>query len=141
MDTLKPHRVLTAGTFDLPHAGHIDLLRWCALLGSVTVAVNTDEFVARYKGAAPVLTLEERKTVIGACRYVAAVIEQNSDSLAQLLQSVKPNFLVIGSDWARRNYYKQIGVSQDWLDEHRVALVYAPRTRVLSSTDVKARVR
>lgn len=134
-------RVLTAGTFDLPHAGHIDLLRWCARIGSVTVAVNTDEFVARYKGAAPVLTFEERKTVIGACRYVDAVIEQGSESLEQLLLSSKPEYLVIGSDWARRDYYQQIGVDQDWLDEHRIALVYVPRTRVLSSSEVKGRVR
>jgi glycerol-3-phosphate cytidylyltransferase len=140
VDAVKPQRVLTAGTFDCPHPGHIDLLAWCAKLGTVTVAVNTDEFVEKYKGARPVLTFDERKTVIGACRYVDAVIPNNSDSLAQMLQSVKPDYLVIGSDWARKDYYAQIGVRQDWLDEHRIALVYVPRTREASSSEIKGRL-
>jgi len=50
--------VYTGGTFDLFHANHVRFLRRCAELGSVTVSLNTDEFIQAYKGRPPVVPYE-----------------------------------------------------------------------------------
>lgn len=136
--------VYTGGTFDLFHAGHVDLLAYCNWLardeGKVVVSLNTDDFISRYKGKPPVMSYKERESVLLACRYVDEVIANDGgeDSRPAIL-SVNPDFLVIGSDWARKDYYKQMGFTQDWLDEHHICLVYAPRSRNLSTTAIKGR--
>ncbi len=134
----------TGGSFDLFHAGHADLLKMCRWLsgadGEVVVALNTDEFITRYKFIPPTMSYAERETVLLACRYVDKVVPNSGgeDSRPAILK-VHPDFIVIGSDWAKKDYYKQMGFDQDWLDQHGISLVYFPRTRVLSSTEIKAR--
>lgn len=136
--------VYTGGSFDLFHAGHVDLLSHCRWLsrpsGEVVVSLNTDEFIGRYKGTGPVMSYAEREAVLLACRYVDRVIPNSGgeDSRPAILE-VKPDFIVIGSDWATKDYYRQMGFDQPWLDQHGISLVYVPRTRVLSSTEIKAR--
>ena len=70
--------VYSGGTFDLIHSGHIRFLRACRRIagdeGQVVLALNTDEFVETYKGKAPVMTYDERKTVLLACKYVDDVV-------------------------------------------------------------------
>ena len=135
-----PVRVYTGGTFDLFHGGHARFLERCAQLGPVTVGLNTDEFLADYKGA-PVMDYHERLEVLIACRYVDAVIENTggADSKPALLKS-RSNLVVIGSDWARKDYYAQMGFTQDWLDLQGIGLCYIPYTKGISSTDIKARL-
>ncbi len=136
--------VYSGGTMDLFHAGHVDLLKMCRWLsgpdGEVVVALNTDEFISRFKGAPPVMSYTEREAVLLACRYVDRVIPNSGgeDSRPAILK-VNPDFIVIGSDWAKKDYYKQMGFDQDWLDQHGISLVYFPRTRVLSTTEIKLR--
>lgn len=137
---MKPHSCLTAGTFDLFHAGHVELLRRCNWLGDVTVAVNTDEFVNTYKGQPPVIGYDDRARVVGACRYVNRVLPQPSPSLEDLIERTRPDYLAVGSDWARKDYYSQIGVTQDWLDDRGVILVFIPYTPQVSSTDIRRRL-
>ncbi len=134
----------TGGTFDLYHAGHVDLLGMCRWLsgpdGEVVVSLNTDEFITRYKGSSPVMSYTEREAVLLSCRYVDRVIPNSGgeDSRPAILK-VNPDFIVIGSDWATKDYYRQMGFDQPWLDQHGISLVYFPRTRVLSSTEIKQR--
>jgi glycerol-3-phosphate cytidylyltransferase-like family protein len=54
---------------------------------------------------------------------------------------VKPDLVVIGSDWARRDYYAQMGFDQDWLDERGIAMCYIPYGRTTSTTQIKERMR
>ena len=135
-------KVYTGGTFDLFHAGHVEFLRQCALLGPVTVALNTDEFIDFYKGKPPVMTYEERKIVLEACKFVSAVVEnkQGNDS-RPTIREVNPDVIAIGSDWARRDYHQQMGFSQDWLDNHGIWLLYIPYTSNISSTIIKQRMK
>lgn len=134
--------IYTGGTFDLFHRGHVELLKRCAELGSVTVSLNTDSFIADYKGKPPVMTFDERRDVLLGCKYVDAVIPNfgGADS-RPAIDFVKPNFIVVGSDWAKRDYYKQMQFTQEWLDERGIGLVYVPYTEGVSSTDIKARLR
>lgn len=134
--------IYTGGTFDLPHSGHVNFLRECAKLGEVTVSLNTDEFIADYKGKAPVMTYAERLGVLSEFRCVSNVIPNigGADSKPAILE-VRPDIIAIGSDWARKDYYLQMGFSQDWLDELNISLIYIPYTPGISSTEVKRRMR
>jgi hypothetical protein len=53
---------------------------------------------------------------------------------------VSPDYIIIGSDWARRDYYLQMGFTQDWLDQRGIGLIYIPYTEGISTTDIKNRM-
>lgn len=135
-------RVYTGGTFDLFHKGHLEFLRRCSEFGTVVVALNSDSFVLDYKGSSPIMTFEEREAVLLGCRFVDSVVENSggADSRPSILSS-QVDLIVIGSDWARRDYYKQMGFTQDWLDAHGIGLCYLPYTNGISTTELKRRVR
>lgn len=123
------------------HSGHVAFLRKCALVGSVTVSLNTDEFIHAYKGKPPVMSYAEREAVLLACRFVDAVVPNvGGDDSTIAIEAVQPDIIIIGSDWARRDYYKQMGFDQDWLDEHGIGLAYIPYTQGISTTDLKKRI-
>lgn len=139
-------KLYTGGTFDLLHAGHVNFLRQCKNIvgasGKVVVSLNTDEFIFAYKKVSPVMSYEEREAVLLGCRYVDDVIPNfgNEDSKPAIL-SIQPNIVAIGSDWARKDYYKQMQFTQDWLDAHNIMLLYIPYTKNVSTTEIKKRMR
>lgn len=133
--------VYTGGTFDLFHAGHVNFLRQCKKFGKVVVSLNSDEFIESYKGAPPIMTYQERKTALLSCRYVDKVIKNigGSDS-RPAIRKVNPDFVVIGSDWAGKDYYSQMQFTQGWLDRRGIVLCYVPYTQGVSTTEVKRRM-
>lgn len=134
--------VYTGGTFDLFHYGHVNFLRDCKKIGDeVVVSLNTDEFVYSYKKKKPILTYEERKRVLLGCRFVDRVVKNigNEDS-KPTIELVNPDFVCIGDDWAKKDYYKQMQFTQQWLDEKDITLVYIPYTIDISSTLIKKRL-
>lgn len=134
--------VYTGGTFDLFHSGHANFLRECAQYGKVIVALNTDEFIESYKGKPPVIRYADRARVLSACRYVEKVIPNTGGHDSKpAIESVMPNIIAIGSDWAKKDYHAQMGFTQDWLDERLISLLYIPYTPGISSTDIKKRLR
>ena len=145
--------VYTGGTFDLLHAGHIDFLEACYKLtniGKVVVALNTDEFVERFKGKKPVCSFDERKRMLEGCKYVDLVVENigeedSKKTIEELRQSyysgkTYPDFIAIGDDWLAKDYYAQMGFTPQWLLERNISLVYIARLRQLSSTAIKERM-
>lgn len=131
--------------FDLVHSGHIRFLKACRRLagqdGQVVVSLNTDAFIEAYKGVAPVMTFDERKEVLLGCRYVDAVVANigGADSKPSIEQ-VMPDYVVIGDDWARKDYYAQMQFTRSWLDALDIQLVYVPYTPGISTTDLKKRI-
>jgi glycerol-3-phosphate cytidylyltransferase len=137
--------VYTGGTFDLFHSGHVNLLKRCKELagesGKVVVSLNPDSFIEDYKGKAPVCDQVERKTVLLACRYVDEVIMNFGGANSKLaIEEVSPDYIVVGSDWAKKDYYKQMQFTQDWLDERNIGLIYIPYTKTISSTEIKKKM-
>ena len=138
--------VYTGGTFDLFHSGHVNLLKKCKEIagefGSVVVSLNTDSFIEQYKGKPPICSDSERMAVLMACKYVDDVIMNVGGKDSRIaIEQVMPNYIVIGSDWARKDYYAQMGFDQDWLDERGIGLVYVPYTKEISSTNIKGRLK
>jgi glycerol-3-phosphate cytidylyltransferase len=139
-------RVYTGGTFDLFHAGHVNLLKRCheiaGLTGQVIVSLNTDEFIEKYKGKKPLISYEDRKAILESCRYVDSVMENygGEDSKESIILAQLIDVVAIGSDWARKDYYKQMNFTQDWLDEQGISLIYIPYTKGISSTSIKQKL-
>ncbi len=133
--------VYTGGTFDCLHVGHVAFLARSAELGQLTVALNADDFVERYKGKRPVYTYAERESHLTLLPFVHQVVPNfGGEDSRPMIEQVSPDYITIGSDWARRDYYQQMGFDQNWLDERGIALVYLPRLGTISTTEIKQRM-
>lgn len=129
-------RVLTLGTFDLFHPGHVYLLRRAAEEGAVSVGVNSDRFVSEYKGRMPAESEEKRLKTVKACRFVEqAFINDGPGDLA--IRLFKPSVLVIGSDWLDRDYLAQIDMTRAELDELRCDVLFVARQPGFSTTALR----
>jgi glycerol-3-phosphate cytidylyltransferase len=138
--------VYTGGTFDLFHSGHVNLLKRCREVagaeGKVVVALNTDDFIFQFKNKKPICSEQERLDVLLSCRYVDEVVMNVGGQDSRIsIEMVGPNYIVVGSDWAKRDYYSQMSFTQEWLDERGVGLVYVPYTQTISSTKIRGRMQ
>lgn len=141
---MRSNKLYTGGTFDILHYGHLKFLKQCKLISShVVVCLNRDSFVERYKGVKPIMSFKERKVSLEHCKYVDEVIENKYDENSRsMIELVKPKIIAVGSDWAGKNYYSQMGFSQDWLDENEIVLAYLPYGNTgISTTEIKKRIR
>ena len=123
-------RILTYGTFDLLHYGHINLLRRAKALGDyLVVACSTDEFNLG-KGKRCYFSYEERKQLLESIRYVDLVIPEESwEQKANDVREYHIDTVVMGSDWEgseRFEYLKDL-----------CEVVYLPRTPEISTTQIK----
>lgn len=135
-------KLYTGGTFDMFHYGHMNFLSKCVFLSDkVIVSLNTDEFIEEYKGSKPIMTYEEREKTLLLSGFVDEVIPNigGSDSKPAIL-SVKPNIIAIGDDWAKKDYHKQMGFTQEWLDKNDIILLYLTYTKGISTTELKKRL-
>lgn len=130
-------KVLTIGTFDLYHYGHAELFKKCAALGEVHVGVNSDEFVKEYKKQAPVMSLAERLVAVESNKHVTKTYINDSAGY-ELIATVKPDLLVVGSDWLKKDYCSQIGVNPDNLP---CPIAFVNYTKGISTTDIKKRIQ
>ena len=123
-------RILTYGTFDLLHYGHIRILKRAKELGDyLIVALSTDEFNAiKHKKAYH--NYETRKKMLEAIRYVDLVIPENN--WEQKIDDVKKYFVdtvVMGDDWTGSEKFE---ILRDYCE-----VVYLPRTEGISTTKIK----
>lgn len=136
--------VLTLGSFDVFHAGHVALLRRCRGLagdGQVIVGLNTDSFIERYKGHKPTITYVDREAILDACRYVDAVVpnDQTDGTALDVIEAIEPDIIAVGWDWRGRNYLKQLGLTNVPIGTRIVYLPYTPGAAGPSSA-IKARI-
>lgn len=125
-------RVITYGTFDLLHYGHINLLRRARKLGDyLIVALSTDEFNKSSKNKVCYFTYEERKQLLESVRYVDLVIpEENWEQKIRDVKEYHIDTFVMGDDWKGKF---------DYLKEY-CEVVYLPRTPEISTTKMKREI-
>jgi glycerol-3-phosphate cytidylyltransferase len=120
--------VLTYGTFDLFHVGHLNLLRRMRELGDrLIVGVSTDDFNA-LKGKKSIISYQDRKAIVESIQYVDLVIpEQSWDQKVHDIRKYEVDVFGMGDDW------------QDKFDDLKqyTQVVYLPRTEGVSSTEIK----
>ncbi len=123
-------RVITYGTFDLLHYGHINLLKRAKALGDyLIVAISTDEFNEKEKNKKCYFTYEQRKALVESIRYVDLVIPENGWAQKRSdMHEYHVDTFVIGDDWKGKF---------DFLKEEGVEVVYLERTPEISSTKMK----
>lgn len=121
-------KVITYGTFDLLHWGHINLLKRAKQLGDhLTVAISSDEFNA-IKNKKSYHSFENRKMILESIRYVDEVISEND--WEQKISDVVENdidIFVMGDDWKG-----EFDFLMDYCE-----VVYLPRTIGISTTKIK----
>ena len=122
-------RVITYGTFDLLHYGHINLLRRAKALGDyLIVALSTDGFNWQSKGKKSYFSYDERKAMLEAIRYVDLVIPEESWAQKQTdVEKYDVDVFVMGDDWAGKFDFLQA----------QCQVVYLPRTPEISTTRIK----
>jgi glycerol-3-phosphate cytidylyltransferase len=123
-------RVITYGTFDLLHYGHINLLRRAKELGDyLVVVVSSDEFNWNEKGKKCYFTYEQRKKMVESISYVDLVIpETNWEQKRTDVHEYNIDVFVMGDDWEGKF---------DFLKDEGVEVVYLPRTPEISTTQIK----
>lgn len=122
-------RVITYGTFDLLHYGHINILKKAKSLGDyLIVGLSTDEFNTIEKGKKTYFSYEERKKLLEALRYVDLVIPERCWEQKKLdIENYKCDTFVIGDDWEGKfNFLKNI-----------CEVVYLERTPEISTSKIK----
>ena len=92
--------VAVAGTFDLIHPGHIELLRFAAKLGKVYVIVARDKNVVKDKGRQPILDENARAQVLSSLKYVYDVVLGDEVDYLRPLERIRPDYIVLGPDQA-----------------------------------------
>ena len=127
-------RILTYGTFDLLHYGHIRLLKRAKALGDyLIVALSTDEF-NELKGKKAYHNYETRKLMLEAIRYVDLVIpEENWEQKINDIKEYKADVVVMGSDWAGSDRFNYL---TDYCE-----VVYLDRTEGISTTKIKEELK
>lgn len=123
-------RILTYGTFDLLHYGHIRILKRAKELGDyLVVALSTDEFNAT-KGKKAYHSYETRKKMLEAIRYVDLVIPENNwEQKVDDIKDYKIDVCVMGSDWAGSDKF-------DYLKDY-CEVVFLERTPGVSTSQIK----
>ena len=123
-------KVITYGTFDLLHYGHINLLRRAKSLGDyLIVGLSTDEFNNKEKNKECYFDFENRKLLLDAVRYVDLVVpEENWKQNISDIQKYNIDVFVIGDDWKGKF---------DYLKDFGVEVVYLPRTKEISTSKIK----
>lgn len=126
-------KVITYGTFDLLHYGHINLLRRAKALGDYLIVVlSTDEFNWNEKLKKCYFTYEQRKQLLEAIRYVDLVIpEENWEQKISDVKEFKIDTFVMGDDWEGKF---------DFLKDY-CEVVYLPRTPEISTTQIKSELK
>lgn len=125
-------KVITYGTFDLLHYGHINILRRARELGDYLVVVlSSDEFNWNEKGKKCYFTYEQRKAILEAIRYVDLVVpETNWDQKRSDVHKYDIDVFVMGDDWKGKF---------DFLAD-LCEVVYLPRTPDVCSTETRAHI-
>ena len=123
-------RVITYGTFDLLHYGHINLLRRAKQYGDyLIVALSTDDFNWNQKRKKCYFSFDKRKALLEAIRYVDLVIPEESwDQKVTDVREYHIDTFVMGDDWKGEF---------DFLQDEGVDVVYLPRTPEVSTPQIK----
>jgi len=119
-------RVITFGTFDLFHIGHLKILEKAKQLGdTLIVGVSSDALTYTKKNKYPVISEKERMEIIKAIRYVDTVfLEESLSKKKEYVKIYQADVLVMGDDWTGK------------FDGMAKSVIYLPRTIGVSTTDI-----
>lgn len=122
-------RVITYGTFDILHYGHVNLLRRAKALGDYLIVVLSSDEFNKIKNKTSYYTYEQRKIILESCRYVDLVVpEYNWEQKREDIIKYQADIFVMGDDWQGKF---------DFLSD-LCQVIYLPRTPDISTTKIKS---
>jgi glycerol-3-phosphate cytidylyltransferase len=119
-------RIITFGTYDLFHIGHLKIIKRCKNMGDyLVVGISTDKFTYQKKHRYPIVNQNNRKEILESIKYIDEVFfEDSMEKKREYILKYKADILVMGDDWK--------GKFDEFNDICKV--VYLPRTPSVSTT-------
>ncbi|MFW6130633.1 MAG: adenylyltransferase/cytidyltransferase family protein [Atribacterota bacterium] len=135
---MKKYKIIfTAGTWDLFHTGHLNILKKAKKLGDkLIVGVSTNKLVKRYKKCNPILNYKQRFAIIKELKCVDKVIKQTNIFDVKQFKKLKADIFVIGDDWKGREHLQK---GLKWLKNNNY-IYYIPYTKGLSTSMIKEKI-
>lgn len=127
--------VITFGTFDLFHIGHLMILERAASLGSnLVVGVSSDKLNFEKKQRYPTYSEDDRMGIVSALKVVDSVfLEESLELKAEYVEKHNADVLVMGDDWSGKF---------DWVSEKaNCSVMYLPRTEIISTSYFKQKIK
>jgi len=127
-------RVITYGSFDLLHYGHINLLRRAKMLGDyLIVALSTDEFSEKEKNKRCYFSYDQRKSLLESLRYVDLVIPEKSwEQKVNDIRELHIDTFIMGDDWEGKF---------DYLEKEGADVIYVTRTPEITTSKIKKDIK
>ena len=130
-----------AGSFLIPHVGHARLFEIAKSYGWTThCVINGDDFVLENRGYEP---KNDEITRINLMKQLPsvdnAVICRNMKEQKYWLNTIKPEIIIIGQDWLGKDLHKQFCVPEGFFQENGISIMFVPRTKGVSSTELKVK--
>lgn len=125
---------------DIIHGGHINILENASKYGTVIVGLLSDDAIKSYKRQ-PIISYNNRKSVIESIKYVDKVVEQNTHSYVNNLNKIQPKYVIHGDDW---NSGVQSSVREDVINtlmKWDGKLIEIPYTQGISTTDIINKIK
>ena len=136
------NRAYVGGTFDVLHAGHINLINKVIMLGfEPIIVVNSDSFVESYRGKKPLFNEYERENTINELYPDIDTYVVDEDDQMSLIDSIRPSVIVVGTDWMKPEILPQLGINEDVLREFKISMLFIPRFNSINTTLIKERIK
>lgn len=122
----------TSGVFDMFHIGHLNILKRAKeLCDFLIVGVSTDELVREYKHKSPIISYDNRKAIVEACKYVDKVVPQVNRDKMSAYHRLHFDVMFVGDDWKGNSLFQEVEAE---LNKNGAKVVYFPYTKGISST-------
>ena len=128
-----------AGTFDMFHIGHLNLLKAAkGLCDYLIVGISTDELVKQYKHHEPIIPFQERAEIVYSCKYVNAVIPQYEiENKIEMCKKLNATILFVGDDHYNSNIWNTMETKAK---QENIKIIYLPYTNSISSTKLREKI-
>jgi len=134
LETIRHDVVITFGTYDLFHIGHLNIINEAQRYGNkLIVGVSSDELNYKKKGHYPTINQDDRMKIISCIRGVHDVfLEESLEEKISYCKKYNASICIMGDDHKGKF---------DFLKEHGIEMIYLPRTPLVSSTDIKKEIK
>lgn len=128
--------ILTGGTYDLFHIGHLNFMKKCKILCDyLIVAVSTDMLVKSYKNYEPIIPYEQRIEIIRNLECVDEVVRQDNIFDVKQFKDLEADKFAVGDDW-KENYTNK---NLNWFRDND-KIIFLPYTKDISTTNIKEKI-
>jgi glycerol-3-phosphate cytidylyltransferase len=134
---MKKKVIYTAGTYDLFHFGHLNILLKAKELGDyLIVGVSSDKLIKKYKKIKPIISYKDRVAIIEELKCVDEVIKQEAFFDIKQLKKYNIDTIILGNDWDGKEFPEL----DKCLKALKIKMVYVPYTKRLSTSKIKEKI-